>query len=78
MQQPLALLTNNATIFWEHEVFLDCCHSITAIYIFSIFFFKKYENNGKNISFNLGFIDKFFILSSVYVITMPNVSLNLV
>ncbi len=57
----LALLTKNATIFWEHEVFLDCCHSNTAIYIF----FKKCENNGKNISFNLGFIDKFFILSSV-------------
>ena len=34
MQQPLALLTKNATIFWEHEVFVDCCHSNTAIYIF--------------------------------------------
>ncbi len=47
MQHPLALLTKNATIFWEHEVFVDCCHSDTAIYIFSIFFSKKYENNGK-------------------------------
>ncbi len=24
MQQPLALLTKNATIFSEHEVFIDC------------------------------------------------------
>ncbi len=40
MQQPLALLIKNATIFWEHEVFVDCCHSNTAIYIFSVFFFK--------------------------------------
>ena len=61
MQQPLALLTKNATIFWEHAVFLDCCHGNTAISIFSIFF----QKNGKNISFNLGFIDNFFILSSI-------------
>ena len=33
MQQPLALLTKNTTIFSEHEVFVDCCHSNTAIYI---------------------------------------------
>ncbi len=60
-------LTNqNATICWEHEVLVHCCHSNTAIYIFfCIFFSKDCENNGKNISFNLGFIDKFFILSSV-------------
>ncbi len=32
MQQPLALLTKNTPIFWEHEVFLGCCHSNTAIY----------------------------------------------
>ncbi len=37
----LALLTKNATIFWEHEVFVYCCHSNTAIYIFSVFFFQK-------------------------------------
>ena len=62
----LAYLTKNATIFWEHEVFAHCCHSNTAIYIFSVFFFSKNcENNEKNISFNLGFIDKFFILSSL-------------
>ena len=51
MQQPLALLTKNATIFWKHEVFIDCYHSNTAIYIFSVFFFKKSskkcENNAK-------------------------------
>ncbi len=41
---PLPL---NETIFWEHEVFVDCCHSNTAIYIFPVFFFKKFENNGK-------------------------------
>ena len=37
----LALLTKNATIFWEHEVFVDCYHSNTAIYFFSVFFFQK-------------------------------------
>ncbi len=25
--ETLTLLTNNATIFLEHEVFVDCCHS---------------------------------------------------
>ena len=59
-------LTKNATIFWEHEAFVDCCNSNTVIYIFSVFFFKNCENNGKNLSFNIGFIDKFFILSSVF------------
>ncbi len=47
----LALLTKNATIYWEHEVFVDCCHSNTAIYIFSVFFFKNYENIGKKYQF---------------------------
>ncbi len=55
----LALLTKNATIFWGHEVFVYCCHTNTAIHIFSVFFFQNCENIGKNISFNLGFIDKF-------------------
>ena len=62
MQQPLALLTKNTTIFWEHEVFVDCCHSNTAIYIFSLFFqkkIKKCDNNAKNIGFNPGFINKY-------------------
>ena len=67
MQQPLALLTKNATIFSEHEVFVDCCHSNTVIYIFSIFFFQKSMKIMEKILvlilvFN---IDKFFILSSV-------------
>ena len=51
MQQPLALPTKNATIFWEPEVLLDYCHSNMAIYIFAVFFFqkssKKCENIGK-------------------------------
>ncbi len=39
----------------------------TRQFIFFLYFFSKnYENNGKNINFNLGFIDKFFILSSVF------------
>ncbi len=25
--------TKNATIFWEHEVFVDCCHSNTTEYL---------------------------------------------
>ncbi len=38
----LALPTKNTTIFWEHEVLLDCCQCNTAIYIFSgCFFFQK-------------------------------------
>ncbi len=63
----LAQVTKNAIIFWEHEVLVHCCHSNTAIYIFFCIFFQKTvnQNNGKNISFNLGFIDKFYILSSV-------------
>ncbi len=46
----------------------------------NIYFFKKSskkcENNGKNITSNLDFIDK-FLFCHPYV-TMPNVSLNLV
>ena len=63
MQQPLELPTKNATIFWEHEVFVDCFHSNTAIYIFSVFFSKKAQKSvtitQKNISFNLGFFNKY-------------------
>ena len=61
----LAQLTKNAIIFWEHEVFVHCCHSNTAIYIFLCIFFQKTVKIMENISFNLGFIDNFFILSSV-------------
>ena len=39
------LITNNATIFSEHEVFVDCCRSNTAIYIFLYIFCKN--NGGK-------------------------------
>ena len=52
MQQPLALLIKNATIFWEHEVFVDYCHSNTQFIFFLYFFSKQCENNGKNYSFN--------------------------
>ena len=44
---------------------------------FSVFFFKKSskkcENNAKNISFNLGFINKYLFYHPY--VTMPNVSL---
>ena len=81
MQQPLALLTKNATIFWEHEVFIDSCQQQQHgnLYFFCIFFkksSKKCENNAKNISFNLGFINKYLFYHPY--VTMPNVSLNLV
>ncbi len=76
MQQPLALPIRNVTIFWEHEVFIDCCHSNTATYIFSVFSSKQCENNGKNYSFNLGLFT-IFLFCHPYA-TIPNVSLNLV
>ena len=47
MQQPLALLAKKAIIFWEHEVFVDCCHSNTAIYIFFVFFSTKAQKSVK-------------------------------
>ena len=65
MQQPLALLTNNSTIFWEHEVFVDCCHSNRAISIFSIYFSKKCEKMEKILVLMLVLLTNFFILSSV-------------
>ena len=79
MQQPLALLTKNATIFWEHEVFIDCCHQHGNLYFFCIFFkksSKKCENNAKISVFYLGFINKYLFYHPH--VTMPNVSLNLV
>ncbi len=49
----------------------------TRQFIFFLYFFlKNCENNGNNISFNLGFIE-IFLFCHPYV-TMPNVSLNLV
>ncbi len=58
----LALLTKNAIIFWEHEVFVDCCHSNTAIYNFSVFFFKTVKIMEQISVFNLGFDDNFFFI----------------
>ncbi len=61
MQQPLALLTKNATIFWEHEVFVIVVIAIWQFIFFLYFFSKKCENNGKNNSCNR----QFFILLSL-------------
>ena len=57
MQQPLALIGIQGTIFSEHEVFRDCFHFILSI------FFKKCENNESIISFNYKIhnLHKFFI-----------------
>ena len=65
------------TIFSEHEVFVDCCHSNKTIYIFCVLFskteFKKCENNGKRSVLIL------VLLTNIcFVIHIPNVSLNLV
>ncbi len=68
MQQPsparlvailVALLTKNATIFWEHEVLYIVVIATRQFIFFLYFFSKNCENNGENISFNLSFIDKF-------------------
>ena len=72
----LAILTKTATIFWEHEVCVDCCHSNTEIYIFSVFFFKNCENNGK-ISVLILVLLTIFLFCHLYV-TILSVSLNLV
>ncbi len=50
----LSPLTKNATIFWEHEVFVDCCHSNTVIYIFSVLK-KKSKKNRKKPQYSLIF-----------------------
>ena len=49
MQQPLPLLTKNATIFWEHEVFIDSCQQEQHgnLYFFCIFFSKKAQKSVK-------------------------------
>ena len=70
MQQPLALLTKNATIFWEHEVFVDCCHSNMAIYIF----FQKVTTNEKILVLILVLLTNFLFCHPYF--TMPNVSLR--
>ncbi len=72
----LAYLTKNATILWEHEVFVHCCHSNTALCIFSVFFFKTVEIMEK-ISVLILVLLTNFLFCNPYV-AMPNVSLNLV
>ncbi len=51
MQQPLALIAIQGTIFSEHEVFRVYDFDIVFIFTLSIFF-KKCENNESIISFN--------------------------
>ncbi len=71
-------LTNqNATICWEHEVLVHGCHSNTAIYIFSVFFFQKTVKIMEKISVLILVLLTNFLFCHPYV-TMPNVSLNLV
>ncbi len=76
MQQPIALLIKNATIFWEHEVFVDCCHSNTAIYIF-LYLFENSVKIMEKITVLILVLLTNFLFCRPYV-TMPNVSLNLV
>ena len=73
----LTQLTKNAIIFWEHEVFVHCCHSNTAIYIFFCIFFQKTAKIMEKISVLILVLLTNFIFCHPYV-TMPNVSLNLV
>ena len=75
--KTLALLTKNATIFWEHEVFLECCHSNTTIYIF-LYFFQKIMKIMEKILVLILVLLTNFLYCHPYVITMPNVSLNLI
>ncbi len=51
MQQPLALIGIQGTIFSEHEVFRVYDFEIVFIFTLSIFF-KKCENNESIVSFN--------------------------
>ncbi len=51
MQQPLALIGIQGTIFSEHEVFRVYDFEIVFIFTLSIFF-KKCENNESIINFN--------------------------
>ncbi len=51
MQQPLALIGIQGTIFSEHEVFRVYDLEIVFIFTLSIFF-KKRENNESIMSFN--------------------------
>ncbi len=52
MQQPLALIGIQGTIFSEHEVQFRV-YDFEIVFIFTLsIFFKKYENNESIISFN--------------------------
>ena len=73
MQQPLGLLIKNVTIFWEHQVFVDCCHSNTAIYIFCVyFFFRKLSSKSVKIMEKRSVLMDKYLFCHPY-ITMPNV-----
>ncbi len=81
MQQPLDLLTKNATIFWEHEVFVDCCHSNLAIYIFFVFSFV-YFYIFKSVKIMEKITVVILVLSTIFCfviphVIMPNVGMNL-
>ncbi len=53
MQQPLALIGIQGTIFSEHEVFRVYDFDFEIVFIFTLsIFFKKCENNESIISFN--------------------------
>ena len=50
---PLVIITNNATIFSEHEVLVDCCHSCTATCISLV---KSFQKGIKIIKITINFI----------------------
>ncbi len=53
MQQPLALIGIQGTIFSEHEVLRVYDFDFEIVFIFTLsIFFKKCENNESIISFN--------------------------
>ena len=59
MQQPLALIGIQGTIFSEHEVFRVYDFEIVFIFTLSIFF-KKYENNECSFNYKIHNLHKFF------------------
>ncbi len=62
--------------FGKHEVFVDCCHSNTAIYNFSVFFFKTVKILlMEQISVLILVLMRNVLFCDPYV-TMPNVSLT--
>ncbi len=69
MQQPLALIAIQGTIFSEHEVFRVYDFEIVFIFTLSIFF-KKCENNESIISFNYKIhnLHKFFSNNTINIL----------